>query len=186
MKIIQRAGVNIPIGKHIGRKIVIGADHKGFEIKKFLLKKFKEKNYPVIDVGTHDLKRTDYPVFSKKIGDYLVSNIQTHVGIGICGSGIGIQYPATKYQGVIAARCLNKEDAVLSRKYNNSNFLALSADVMDNDNAFEIVDSWLNCPFYSHPQEEEHYLKRYLQTIYCHNMILEKEKRSAYIYNSPF
>ncbi|MCD6229647.1 MAG: RpiB/LacA/LacB family sugar-phosphate isomerase [Candidatus Diapherotrites archaeon] len=186
MKTIQRAGVNIPTGTHIGRKIVIGADHRGFEIKKFLLGKLKEKNHKVIDVGSYDSKRTDYPVFSKKIGELLVLNIQTHVGIGICGSGIGIQYPATKYPGVIAARCLNKEDAVSSRKHNNSNFLALSANATDCETAFEIVDSWLNSPFYSNPAEEEHYLKRYMQTIYCHNVLLEKEKKGIYIFNSHF
>jgi hypothetical protein len=32
-KIISREGFDIPVGNHVGKKIIIGSDHRGFNLK---------------------------------------------------------------------------------------------------------------------------------------------------------
>jgi ribose 5-phosphate isomerase B len=128
------------------------------------MEELRRKDYQLIDVGTFSPKRCDYPIISDEIGK-LVSESPDHgrVGIGICGSGIGILIPASKYLGVYAARCLTPPEAVTSRRHNNTNALGIGADSVDLETALAIVDMWVKTPFYSDPSEET-YLRRFIQT----------------------
>ena len=155
----------IPIESHKGKIIVIGSDHRGYAHKKELIKFLKEKNYGIIDVGTDSEERCDYPEISDKIGRNVSNNYLNSVGIGICGSGIGIIIPASKYGRIIASRCLTAEDAISSRKHNNSNVIGLSADLITIEESINIIESWLETKFYSDKEKDDAYLKRYLQTI---------------------
>lgn len=58
----------------------------------------------LIDVGTYSTERCDYPAISNEIGR-IISLDRTYntVGLGICGSAIGILIPAQKHWGVYAA-----------------------------------------------------------------------------------
>ena len=68
-------------------------------------------------------------------------------GIVICGSGIGISIAANKIKGVRAALCTSKEHAVMSRKHNDANVLALGARMTNIEDIFLIVNSWLDTDF---------------------------------------
>jgi len=83
------------------------------------------------------------------------------VGIGICGSGIGIGIPASKWPGVYVARCLTGADGKNTRRHNNTNLLTMGADVLSLDEAIAIADAWLWEPF----ELVEPYLSRFLQTV---------------------
>jgi len=86
------------------------------------------------------------------------------MGKVICAEGIGILIPASKYQGAYVARCLTPQEAITSRKHNNTNVLGLGADCVDLETALEIIEVWLRTPFYS-DKSEEPYLGRFLQTV---------------------
>jgi ribose 5-phosphate isomerase B len=164
----------VPIGTHQDKTIVIGADHKGYYYKLFLVNHLTERGHQVIDVGTNSGERCDYPAISAKIGLRVAEDIMySRIGIGICGTGIGILIPASKYPGVHAARCLTPEDAADSRRYNNSNLLGLGADCMTLDMAVATVDTWLATPFFSNPVGDKEYLDRYIQTV----MLEERRER---------
>jgi len=166
VKFIHAKGVTVPIGSHEGKEIVIGSDHRGFEYKARIKDALADKGYQLIDVGTFSSERCDYPIISYNIAK-LVSEDSNHgrVGIGICGSGIGILIPASKYEGVYVARCLTPKEAETSRKHNNTNFLGIGADYTDLETALATVDAWLGTSFYSIPKEEDPYLQRYVQTV---------------------
>lgn len=163
--IIEIEGVSVPIGSHEGKTIFIGADHRGYDYKNRIFDVLSGKGYNVIDVGTSSTERCDYPQISSDIGLGVWCDPYNTVGIGICGSGIGILIPASKYKGVYVARCLTPEEAISSRKHNNTNVLGIGADAMNLETTIETIDSWLRTPFYSDSQKEMPYLKRYVQTV---------------------
>jgi RpiB/LacA/LacB family sugar-phosphate isomerase len=162
-KIINKDKLEVPIGSHMGKTIIIGSDHRGYKLKEEIKNEFK-KNYKIIDVGTNSEDRCDYPFFSNEIGKFVSEDHLNKVGIGICGSGMGIIIPAGKHKTIIATRCLSIKDAESSRKHNNSNVLGISADKTSLKNAIEIIQIWLETPFYFDQENEEEYLNRYIQT----------------------
>ena len=57
--------------------------------------------------------------------------------------GIGISIAANKISGIRAALCTSVEHALMSRKHNDSNVLALGARMTDFSLTKEIIDAWL-------------------------------------------
>ena len=127
-------------------KISIGCDHAGFEVKEMILNLLNELNYEMIDFGTNSSESVDYPIYGIKVGESVASN-QADRGIVVCGSGIGISIAANKVNGIRAALCSTVEHAVLSRKHNNANVLAIGARLTNNEKIKEIVINWLNTSF---------------------------------------
>ena len=128
------------------KKISIGCDHAGFEVKEMILNLLNEMGYEMIDFGTNSSESVDYPVYGIKVGESVASK-QVDRGIVVCGSGIGISIAANKVRGIRAALCSTVEHAVLSRKHNNANVLAIGARLTKNQEIKEIVINWLNTSF---------------------------------------
>ena len=128
-------------------KIAIGCDHAAFDVKE-QLKTFlcNELNYEVLDLGTDSLKSVDYPKYGHKVG-LSISENNADLGIVICGSGIGISIAANKVKGIRAALCTSKEHAIMSRKHNDANVLALGARFTAYEDIKSIVKSWLDTNF---------------------------------------
>jgi len=166
-------GIKVPIGSHERKTIVIGADHRGFEYKERIKEVFSKRNYQFIDVGTFSLERCDYPIISNKIAKQVAKDFYNKVGIGICGSGIGILIPASKHRSIYGARCLTPKEAETSRQHNNSNFLSIGADCVNLETAINTIDAWLTTSFYSDPEKEKSYLKRYVQTLKLEERLLK-------------
>ena len=127
-------------------KISIGCDHAGFEAKEMILNLLNEMGYEMIDCGTNSSESVDYPIYGIKVGESVATK-QVDRGIVVCGSGIGISIAANKVAGVRAALCSTVEHAVLSRKHNNANVLAIGARLTNNQQIKEIVINWLNTSF---------------------------------------
>lgn len=127
------------------KKIYIGSDHGGFElkatIKDFLAEKFED--YEIIDCGPDDDESVDYPLFGQKVAESVVGD-EGSLGIVICGSGIGISIAANKVKGARAALCNSKELAILARQHNGANILAMGERTMFNDDPEVIVETFLN------------------------------------------
>ena len=127
-------------------KISIGCDHAGFEVKEMILNLLNEMGYEMIDFGTNSSESVDYPIYGIIVGESVATK-QVDRGIVVCGSGIGISIAANKVTGVRAALCSTVEHAVLSRKHNNANVLAIGARLTNNQEIKEIVINWLNTSF---------------------------------------
>jgi ribose 5-phosphate isomerase B len=126
--------------------ISLSSDHAGFQYKELIKKYLGEKGIEVIDRGTFSEASVDYPDFVQKSAADVIGGTADY-GIGVCGSGIGVSISANKVKGIRAALVLNEEMASLSRKHNNSNFLALSEKFIDKDHLFKIIDIWINTAF---------------------------------------
>ncbi|MCR5202934.1 MAG: ribose 5-phosphate isomerase B [Lachnospiraceae bacterium] len=127
-------------------KIVIGADHGGFELKNEVISHLKEKGYEVTDVGTFSADSCDYPVYARKVTDKIVSK-ECDKGIIICGTGIGVSMTANKVKGIRAALCHDVFSAEATRLHNDANVLTMGARVVGPGLALMIVDTFLNTEF---------------------------------------
>ena len=137
--------------------IYIGADHRGFQLKESLKKILKERNYEIIDVGNVEYNEADdYPDFARLVARAVSQDPANRRGIVICGSGIGVDMVANKFDGARSALVNNVEQAILSRKDDNANVLALAADFINEESAEEILIAWLKEPF----SGEEKYKRR--------------------------
>jgi len=127
-------------------KIVIGADHGGFELKETIRDMLLQRDYSIIDVGCSSVDSVDYPDFSDQVVSHIV-NGTCNKGILICGTGIGMSIAANRDRRIRAANVHNLFTARMSREHNNANILCLGARVLETDLALEIVSVWLNTEF---------------------------------------
>ena len=128
-------------------KVYIGADHRGFELKKKTIKMLRGLKYQVIDVGTFAAEPPcDYPVISRLVAQK-VAQTKNSRGILVCMTGIGHSIAANKVRGAYAALCYNKAAALLSRQHNNSNILVLGAKFVAPRLMPSIIKVWLKEPF---------------------------------------
>ncbi len=127
-------------------KLAIGCDHGGFLLKQEVVSYLKEKGYDVIDCGCDSLDSVDYPVYAKKVSNY-VSNNEVTFGILICTTGIGMSICANKFKGVRAALVSNEDCCMMTRMHNNSNVLCMGAKYTTKEQAFKYCDIFLNTNF---------------------------------------
>ena len=126
--------------------IVMAADHGGFALKNSLKEWLSAKGYRVHDVGAHDDARSDYPDFAQT-ACRLILDGQAQMGILICGSGIGMDIAANRFQGIRAARVGDVTSARLARAHNDANMLALGARLTGELVMKECIDAFLTTAF---------------------------------------
>lgn len=127
-------------------KIAMASDHAGFRLKEIVKKHLEEKGIAVKDFGTYSEESCDYPDFAHPAACAVESG-EFPLGIAMCGSGNGIQMTLNKHQGIRAALCWLPELASLARLHNDANILVLPGRFIDEDNALQIVDTFLEAPF---------------------------------------
>ena len=130
----------------MGEKIAMASDHAGFQLKQKLKAYLESLGYQVEDFGTHSEESCDYADFAHPAA-LAVEKGDCDFGIGMCGSGNGIQMTLNKHQGIRAALCWTPELAALAKQHNNANFLVLPARFISEDEAEKIVDAYLNATF---------------------------------------
>lgn len=128
------------------KKLAIGNDHAGYELKAQIVKHLLSKGYDVKDFGAYSSDRADYPDFAHPLSSAIEAG-EYDLGILICGSGNGISMTANKHQGIRSAVCWNKEIAELARLHNDANIIALPARFIDVNEAIASVDIFLATNF---------------------------------------
>lgn len=129
-----------------GKAIVLASDHAGFDKKQVIIKYLIEKGLKYNDLGTYTDESIDYPDFGHKIGK-AINDGEFEIGISFCGSGQGISITANKYPNVRSALCWKKEIAALAKQHNNANICALPARFVTDEEAIEIVETYLTTDF---------------------------------------
>lgn len=128
------------------KRISIGSDHAGYELKNHLVEYLKSKGLIVVDKGCYSSERADYPDYGHAVANSVLTN-ETDAGIVICGSGNGINMSANKHKGIRSALCWNSEIAMLARQHNDANVMALPARYMENLQAAECADKFIETLF---------------------------------------
>ncbi len=127
-------------------KVVIGADHAGYELKEKVKEYLHENGHEVLDYGTFSSDSVDYPDFAHKVAAD-VHNGEVEKGILVCGSGQGVCMTANKYENVRAALAWTPEIAGLSREHNNANVVCMPARFISEDEAMKVVHTFISTDF---------------------------------------
>lgn len=127
-------------------KVAIASDHAGFALKKRIEKYMAELGYEMVDYGTYSEESCDYPDFAHPAADAVESH-ECEFGVGMCGSGNGMQITLNKHQGIRAALCWLPELGELAKQHNNANFLVLPARFVTEEEALRILDAYLAAKF---------------------------------------
>ncbi len=128
------------------KKVAIGCDHAGYELKIILKEYLQNKGIEVVDFGTNSPDSVDYADYAHPLAN-AVETGECEIGFTICGSGNGINITANKHQGIRAALCWIPEISMLARAHNNANICSLPGRFISVDDAKKVVDLFLETPF---------------------------------------
>lgn len=137
-------------------KLYIGADHRGFELKQRLFKKLLDRGYEMTDLGNDYFDpNDDYVDFAQKVAEAVLNNPKS-LGIILCGSGAGVDIAANKFDGIRSALVSTLSQAKQAREHEDANVLSLPADILNEEQALEIIEVFLQTPF----SEEKRHRRR--------------------------
>ena len=127
-------------------RIVIGADHAGFELKQILGTHLRQGGHEVIDTGTNSNEPVDYPDYAEAVGKIIVDG-RADRGVLVCGSGVGASVSANKIPGIRAGLCHDTYSARQGVEHDDMNILVLGARVIGIELARELVDTFVAARF---------------------------------------
>src|SRR6266481_1300261 len=133
-------------------KIVIGADHAGFQLKNAVGDLLRSLGHTVLDVGAFNENPSDYPDFAVLVGNAVLEG-KGERGILICGSGVGVSVAANKIKGIRAAVCHDTYSAHQGVEHDDMNVLVLGSRVIGSKLAEDLVKAFLSASF---TNEERH------------------------------
>jgi ribose 5-phosphate isomerase B len=136
-------------------RIVVGADHRGYQLKGALADAIRAAGHEVLDVGTNGPESVDYPDIALAIGEVILDG-RAERGVFVCGSGVGATIAANKVTGIRAGICHDTYSAHQGVEHDDMNILCLGACVIGDELAREIVQAFLNAVF----KGEERHVRR--------------------------
>jgi ribose 5-phosphate isomerase B len=129
------------------RRVAIGSDHGGFELKEILKRAIAEDlGWQVVDCGTHSTEAVDYPDFAAAVARE-VARGRCARGVVVDAAGIGSTMAANKIAGVRCALCHDDATVKNAREHNDANVLALGARVVNRGQAARMVRLFLGTSF---------------------------------------
>ena len=126
--------------------LAIGSDHAGYHLKEEIKSFLDEEGIAYKDFGCFSAERAEYAVYAEKVANAVASG-EYDRGLLFCGTGVGISIAANKVRGIRAVVCSDCYSAIMSRRHNDTNILALGGRVVGADLAKMIVDGWLSAEF---------------------------------------
>ena len=136
-------------------RIVVGADHRGYELKDEIAAALHRAGHHVLDVGTNSADSVDYPDYARAVGEALTDG-RAERGVLVCGSGVGASIAANKIRGVRAAVCHDTYSARQGVEHDDMNVLCLGSRVISSELAQELVKAFIDARLL----DEERYRRR--------------------------
>ncbi|SRR3990172_3457626 len=128
-------------------KIFLGSDHRGFELKEKICKWLFDLEYACQDIGAGTLDpNDDYTKYAEEVASLVAKNEGSR-GVLLCGSGVGADVVANKFDGVRAAIGKDVFQVEAGRNDDNMNVLVIAADFTDEKDAKAMLISFLETKF---------------------------------------
>ena len=128
-------------------KIFLGADHRGFALKEKISQWLFNMEYATRDLGAHALDaKDDYTKYAENVAS-LVSKTDGSRGVLLCGSGVGVEVVANKYDGVRAAIGKGVLQVEAGRSHDDMNILVIAADFTSEKEAKAMLIAFLETKF---------------------------------------
>jgi len=126
--------------------IALASDHGGLQLKEAVKELLKERGILFDDCGTDNGDSVDYPDYGEKVARKVASGA-VEKGVLFCGTGIGMSIVANKFPHVRAALVTDTFMARMAKEHNNANILVLGGRVINENEAREMVATWLDAAF---------------------------------------
>ncbi len=140
--------------------IYLGSDHRGFRLKEKVKAWLSLWGYEFKDMGAFKLDPfDDYTVYAQKVAKAVGKN-KNSKGILLCGSGVGVNVVANKFDGVRASVGKSSSQVEAGRKHDDMNILVIAADFTGEKQVKEMLRVFLETEF---DQESRH--KKRLEDI---------------------
>jgi ribose 5-phosphate isomerase B len=128
-------------------RIYVGSDHRGFSLKEKLTKWLFEHKYDFVDLGAHTLDpEDDYSKYASEVAS-LVGKDANSKGVLLCGSGVGVDIVANKFDGVRSSLGKTPKQVREGRNDDDMNILVLAADFTKLDEAIKMLREFLGTKF---------------------------------------
>ncbi len=129
-------------------KIYLGSDHRGYHLKEKIARWLFEWGYEFSDMGADHLDpEDDYTTYAERVASMVGSSSSSTRGILLCGSGVGVDVVANKFDGVRASIGKSVEQVKAGREDDDMNILVLAADYTKEEEAKEMVKAFLETNF---------------------------------------
>ena len=128
------------------KKVVIGADHGGFEVKNVVKRHLEGQGYEVHDLGVFSVASVDYPDVSEKVCREFLRG-EYELGVLICGTGIGVSIAANKIPGIRCAVVHDLYTAEMAKAHNLANILAFGGRVKYQVPVVQMIEKYFETAF---------------------------------------
>ena len=132
-------------------KIYLGSDHRGYHLKEKIARWLFEWGYEFSDMGADHLDpEDDYTTYAERVASIVRDRDRDREharGILLCGSGVGVDVVANKFDGVRASIGKSVEQVKAGREDDDMNILVLAADYTKEEEAKEMVKAFLETNF---------------------------------------
>jgi ribose 5-phosphate isomerase B len=126
--------------------IALASDHGGLRLKEAVKELLTERGITFEDCGTENGESVDYPDYGEKVARKVAAGA-AEKGVLFCGTGIGMSIVANKFPHVRAALVTDPFMARMAKEHNNANILVMGGRVIADDEAREMVATWLDATF---------------------------------------
>jgi ribose 5-phosphate isomerase B len=127
-------------------RIAVATDHAGYPLKSAVTSLLDCSDHELIDCGTDSEESVDYPVYAARAAR-LVSEGEADRAVIACGSGVGVNIVANKFNGVRAVTAHDTGEAEMARRHNDANILTLAGRKLTDGEARLIVETFLGTDF---------------------------------------
>lgn len=128
-------------------KIYIGADHRGYELKEKIARWLFEMEKAYMDVGANHLDPDDdFTKYAEEVASLVAKNHGSR-GVLICGSGVGMDVVANKFDGIRASIGKDVFQVEAGRNDDDMNILVIASDYTDEKEAKAMLIAFLETKF---------------------------------------
>lgn len=128
-------------------KVYIGSDHRGFRLKEKLEVWLKSKKFEIKDMGAYEYDpKDDYTLYAEKVA-LMVRDNEGSKGILLCGSGVGVDVVANKFDGIRASIGKTAKQVKAGREDDDMNILVIAAEFTNDRDAKKMTMAFLKTEF---------------------------------------
>lgn len=126
-------------------KFILASDHGGYNLKKQIKEYLELKKFDVDDLGCNG-ESSSYAEYGKKLAEKVIKK-KNSLGIGVCGTGLGISFAVNRVKGIRGARITSIEDAKLAKIHNNANILLFGGRQESIVEVIKMIDTFIENTF---------------------------------------
>ncbi|OGD71633.1 hypothetical protein A3A84_03105 [Candidatus Collierbacteria bacterium RIFCSPLOWO2_01_FULL_50_23] len=137
-------------------KIILGADHGGFELKEEIKKWLLNSKHEVADVGATKMEpEDDFVEYAALVAEEVAENGDAR-GILFCRNGYGMMIAANRFGGVRCGEAFDVEAVKKGRTDDDINCLSVPSDYIRDGDVKRMIEVFLSTAF----SGEEKYKRR--------------------------